>query len=156
MPQQIEKAANEVGQLYALDTIARELDTGEDANRGPAWSELAEEFPEFSEQIQALNKALTLAYAKKIGNPLLNSATEKPFEMVSDVVTKSLLGDILCGRLIMPPNTFDATVDMDDEAKQMATELAIPEGWSNPQAKSLTPKTIFKAVLSGTLRITHA
>jgi hypothetical protein len=114
-------------------------------------------FPGQPERIAALGVAFdtaattTVEYYREGFSPL--GTFYRPFASVAaDVVTTSVLGDILVARMSIHPGKVDVTKSVTQERGDMLRELGI-EGEQTADTRRITLGEVVRAAIEGTLRI---
>ncbi len=92
---------------------------------------------------------------KKVYPPQQAFVIRMPFWNVEDKIAKEFLGDVLFSRMTESQGYIDDRLKPVVEARAMASEMGLQEGWSSEQAKSVTLEQVVSRVLQGGLRVAY-
>lgn len=125
------------------------------------WENVAQNFPQFSEKIMALRRALTTAHSIRKVSEIDTTEISGVFLDVgiSDIQARSLLKDLLSVRLIDLEKYLNdrESVKITSEVANRGAEVMVGElgfdGLKSEPMKAINLDEIFESVLTGALRV---
>lgn len=156
-PEQLDAAKNEVSQLYMGDMLGKALGgLQSEETRDQLWTEVATTHAPFSERITALRQSFkTVSETERAYGPQLRNVGTLPFRQVEDIAAREFLGDVLFSRLIKAPGYLDYGIEMPEEARSMAQEMGMQQGWRVEPGIRTTLDQAVEATLVGRLRFQY-
>jgi hypothetical protein len=142
------EAVDQISGLIAGDKLGAILGTANPEQREEFWSRDALAFPLFSDKITALRKTLvSVEYTKKQYPKPVTAIMGMNFLEVEDMGARTLLVDILWGRMIKSPGYMNYEMDSVAESRVMEKEMGGSE-----QIKKISFEKVVEALLIGKLK----
>lgn len=152
----LSEAAREVSGLFMGDNLARMLGTQSVEQREKFWTESAQKYSAFSEQIKGLRQTVQVADAtkKQYPSPVI-AVLGMNFSNIEDVGARMLLTDILVARVIKSPGYMDYSMKIAEEADAIKKELSAKKGVEEGNLTNITLKNVVESVLIGDLKLSR-